>query len=51
MSRLRFTVKGALLASAFTLAAAAAHAEGPKVGVDLTTLTSPFWTFPTHSTR
>ena len=44
MSKLHFNVKGVLLASALSLAAAAAHADGPKVGVDLTTLTSPFWT-------
>ena len=45
MSKIHTAIKGALFASAMTLAAgAAAAAEGPKVGVDLTTLTSPFWT-------
>src|SRR5271170_6691206 len=45
MSKINTAIKGALFASAMTLAAgAAAAAEGPKVGVDLTTLTSPFWT-------
>lgn len=44
MSRLGLTVKGALLASAIAFVATAAQAQGPKVGVDLTTLTSPFWT-------
>src|SRR5690349_24228602 len=34
----------ALLASALTTVTTANAAEGPKVGVDLTTLTSPFWT-------
>ena len=38
-------VRGAVLASALMLAAGAAGAaDAPKVGVDLTTLTSPFWT-------
>src|ERR1700677_1754831 len=45
MSKIHTAIKGALFASAMTLAAgAAAAADGPKVGVDLTTLTSPFWT-------
>src|SRR5215470_17619715 len=45
MSRLHLTIKGALVASALALFASMAHAEdAPKVGVDLTTLTSPFWT-------
>jgi ribose transport system substrate-binding protein len=37
--------RGALFAAALALAAgSAAAADAPKVGVDLTTLTSPFWT-------
>ncbi len=38
-------VLGAVAASALAMFVGAAHAaEGPKIGVDLTTLTSPFWT-------
>jgi ribose transport system substrate-binding protein len=45
MSRLHVTIKGALVASALAMFASTAHTEdAPKVGVDLTTLTSPFWT-------
>ena len=45
MPRMPKAVRGAVLASALMLAAGAAGAaDAPKVGVDLTTLTSPFWT-------
>jgi ribose transport system substrate-binding protein len=45
MSKIHTAIKAAVFVSALTLAAgAAAAADGPKVGVDLTTLTSPFWT-------
>jgi ribose transport system substrate-binding protein len=45
MSRTQTALRGALVASALAMVAGAAHAaDAPKVGVDLTTLTSPFWT-------
>jgi len=44
MSRLGSAVKAGLFAPILGLAVAQAYADGPKVGVDLTTLTSPFWT-------
>src|SRR5271154_1825980 len=44
MPKMHAAIKGARAATAMTIASAAAAAEGPKVGVDLTTLTSPFWT-------
>ena len=44
MSRLGSAVKAVLFAPILGLAVAQAYADGPKVGVDLTTLTSPFWT-------
>jgi ribose transport system substrate-binding protein len=45
MRNLSILLKGSLVASALVLSAAAAEAaDGPKVAVDLTTLTSPFWT-------
>src|ERR1700722_10604101 len=45
MFKFHTAVKAAFFASALILAAgAAAAADAPKVGVDLTTLTSPFWT-------
>jgi ribose transport system substrate-binding protein len=45
MTSISKVIRGAVVASALTLAASAAGAaDGPKVGVDLTTLTSPFWT-------
>src|SRR5271167_4937278 len=45
MSKIHTAIKGAVFASALTMiAGAASAADGPKVGVDLTTLTSPFWT-------
>src|ERR1700729_665478 len=45
MSKINSAIRGAVLASALTVVAGAVGAaEGPKVGVDLTTLTSPFWT-------
>src|SRR5664279_1500511 len=45
MSRMHACIKGALVASALAMVASAAGAaDAPKVGVDLTTLTSPFWT-------
>ncbi len=45
MSKIHAAITGAVFASALTLAAGVAvAADGPKVGVDLTTLTSPFWT-------
>ncbi|HZP21661.1 MAG TPA: sugar ABC transporter substrate-binding protein [Bauldia sp.] len=45
MSRTQSGLKGALLASALAMVAGAAHAaDAPKIAVDLTTLTSPFWT-------
>jgi ribose transport system substrate-binding protein len=45
MGNLAILLKGSLVASALALSAAASQAaDGPKVAVDLTTLTSPFWT-------
>jgi ribose transport system substrate-binding protein len=45
MSKIHAAISGVVLASALTLAASVSSAaEGPKIGVDLTTLTSPFWT-------
>jgi ribose transport system substrate-binding protein len=45
MGNLAILLKGSLVASALVLSAAASQAaDGPKVAVDLTTLTSPFWT-------
>ncbi len=45
MKRLQGMLGGALIASAAALAAGQAAAQdAPKVAVDLTTLTSPFWT-------
>jgi ribose transport system substrate-binding protein len=45
MSKLHAAIGGAVLASVLTLSASAAGAaDAPKVAVDLTTLTSPFWT-------
>ena len=45
MPSLRVSITAALAASAVSLlAAAASAADGPKIAVDLTTLTSPFWT-------
>ncbi len=45
MLKLTTLLKGALMASALALAIPHARAaDEPKVGVDLTTLTSPFWT-------
>ena len=45
MSRMHAIIKSAVVASTLAMFASAAHAEdAPKVGVDLTTLTSPFWT-------
>jgi ribose transport system substrate-binding protein len=45
MSKIHNLIKGAFVASALSFAVGAAMAaDGPKVGVDLTTLTSPFWT-------
>ena len=43
-SILRNGAIGAAMASALVLAGAARAADMPKIGVDLTTLTSPFWT-------
>jgi ribose transport system substrate-binding protein len=43
--KLASTIKGGLAAAALALAAGGAGAaDMPKIGVDLTTLTSPFWT-------
>jgi ABC-type sugar transport system substrate-binding protein len=45
MSQLLNCIKGAAVASTLALIASTAQAaDPPKVGVDLTTLTSPFWT-------
>jgi ribose transport system substrate-binding protein len=44
MSQMYAAIKGALVATAVSLASAAVAADAPKVAVDLTTLTSPFWT-------
>ena len=44
MLNLHTAIKGALVASAVSIAGAAGAADAPKVAVDLTTLTSPFWT-------
>ena len=44
MLNLHTAIKGALVASAVSIASAAGAADAPKVAVDLTTLTSPFWT-------
>jgi len=45
MSKLHAAIKGVIVASTLGLAASAAYAaDAPKIGVDLTTLTSPFWT-------
>ena len=45
MAKLTALLKGTLLASALALSIPLARAaDEPKVGVDLTTLTSPFWT-------
>jgi ribose transport system substrate-binding protein len=45
MGNLSILLRGWLLVFALTLGAAASQAaDGPKVAVDLTTLTSPFWT-------
>src|SRR5271154_5564357 len=45
MSKIRTAIRAAVFTSAVTLAGGAANAaDSPKVGVDLTTLTSPFWT-------
>ncbi|KAB2873202.1 MAG: sugar ABC transporter substrate-binding protein [Bauldia sp.] len=43
--KLASKIKGALVASTLALTAGTAYAaDMPKIGVDLTTLTSPFWT-------
>jgi ribose transport system substrate-binding protein len=44
MARLTSLLKTGLFASALALAGVAQAADTPKVAVDLTTLTSPFWT-------
>ena len=44
MLKARTAIKGAIVASALSIAGAAGAADAPKIAVDLTTLTSPFWT-------
>src|SRR5271154_2569780 len=44
MPKMHAAIKGARAATAMTIASAAGAADAPKVAVDLTTLTSPFWT-------
>ena len=45
MGNLSILLRASLVASVLTLGAAVSQAaDGPKIAVDLTTLTSPFWT-------